>query len=168
MVYTTDEGVMILNKKQFLLLSFGAVCSACVLAAPKDEERLQKETDEFIKHCVAYSKVTAPTAVQVALPYLMAIELDGVSHSRQHKLFEAAGAVAVWDLLKKSFSAATGLTEESLPCDPAAHKAGSNVQLAAKTVNNVTWLAYKGLDLVGPMVLRELVAGDLKAHAKKK
>ncbi len=159
---------MVLNKKQFLLLSCGIACSACVLAAPKDEERLQRETEEFIKHCVAYSKIAAPKGVQVALPYLMARELNVLPHSRQHKFIEAVGAVALWEVLKKSFSAATGLTEDSLPCDPAAHKAGSNAQLVAKTVNNMTWFAYKGLNLVGPMVLRELIAGDVKAHIRKR
>ncbi len=166
-VDTTDEGLMVLHKKRFLLLSFGVACVTCVQAAPNDDDRLQKETDEFIKHCVAYGKVAAPKGIQVALPYLTAANYAN-SHYRQHKLFEAVGAVALWELLKKSVSAATGLTQESLPCDPAAYKAGSKTKLAAKTVNNVTWFAYKAADLVGPMFLRGFIAGDLKEHAKRK
>lgn len=144
---------MFLNKKQFLLLSFGIACSACMQAAPKEE------TDEF-------AKIATPAAIQFGLSYITATELDDLSCSYSHKALESLASVVVWNYLKNKFSAKTGLTENSLPCDPAAHK-GYIARSAATAVNWMTGWAYTGLDLVGPMILRELIAGDVKAHAKR-
>lgn len=160
---------MVLGKKQLLLVGLGMVCAVGLHAAPKDEDDvLLQETLEILKHGVAYSRTAAPTVVKIGLPFYVACkDLPNTRNYREHALLEAAGAVALWDLLKKGVCKATGLTSESVPCNVAAYKAGSKAKLAAQTLNGVVSVAYTGMDLVGPMVLRSVIAGNIDAMKQK-